>query len=139
MVVTLDYSEELLFFFENGKATKVSLKQYETKTKRRRLSNAYTDRSPLVALFTLTEDKEFAMLSSDNRMLIFNSALILSKASRNTIGVNAMSLKKKAKLSSVYEFSDDLIKNPARYRVKNLPAAGAIARDFTEPDQLSLI
>ena len=139
MVVTLDYSEELLFFFENGKATKVSLKQYETKTRRRRLSNAYTDRSPLVALFTLTEDKEFALLSSDNRMLIFNSALILSKASRNTVGVNAMTLKKKATLSSVYEFSDDLIKNPARYRVKNLPATGAIARDFTEPDQMSLI
>ena len=139
MVVTLDYSEELLFFFENGKATKVSLKQYETKTRRRRLSNAYTDRSPLVALFTLTEDKEFALLSSDNRMLIFNSALILSKASRNTVGVNVMTLKKKATLSSVYEFSDDLIKNPARYRVKNLPATGALARDFTEPDQMSLI
>lgn len=139
MVVTLDYSEELLFFFENGKATKVSLKQYETKTRRRRLSNAYTDRSPLVSLFTLTEDKEFALLSSDNRMLIFNSALILSKASRNTIGVNAMTLKKKAKLASVYEFRDDLVKNPARYRVKTIPAAGSIARDFTEPDQMSLI
>ncbi|NMA80185.1 MAG: topoisomerase IV, partial [Clostridiales bacterium] len=139
MVVTLDYSEELLFFFENGKATKVSLKQYETKTRRRKLSNAYTDRSPLVAIFTLNEDREFALLSSDNRMLIFNSALILSKASRNAIGVNAMTLKKKAKLSSVYEFSDDLVKNPARYRVKTLPATGSIARDFTEPDQMSLI
>lgn len=140
MVLTLDYAGQLLFFFDNGKAAKVPLSAYETKTKRKRLSNAYTDKAKLVRLFPIGENEnvEFALLSSAGRMLIFNAAMILPKATRDTIGVAVMTLKKDAVVDKVFTVTDDLVANPAHYRTKTIPAVGCLAKEFTDPDQLTL-
>lgn len=139
MVVTLDYSENLMFFFENGKAAKVPLKQYETKTNRKKLANAYGSKSPLVSMYSVSDNADFAMLSTGGRMLVFNSALLMAKTTKNTIGVGVMALKKNAVLSKAYLVTDELLPNREKYRVKAIPAAGGFARDFEPPEQISLL
>ncbi|MGN0660217.1 MAG: DNA gyrase subunit A [Oscillospiraceae bacterium] len=139
MVVTLDYSENLMFFFENGKAAKVPLKQYETKTNRKKLANAYGSKSPLVSMYSVSDNADFAMLSTGGRMLVFNSALLIAKTTKNTIGVSVMALKKNAVLSKAYLVTDELLPNREKYRVKAIPAAGGFARDFEPPEQTSLL
>lgn len=139
MVVTLDYSENLMFFFENGKAAKVPLKQYETKTNRKKLANAYGSKSPLVSMYSVSDNADFAMLSTGGRMLVFNSALLMAKTTKNTIGVGVMALKKNAVLSKAYLVTDELLPNREKYRVKAIPAAGGFARDFEPPEQTSLL
>lgn len=140
MVTTVDYSEQVLFFFANGKAAKVPLSAYETKTRRKKLANAYSDKSPLVSVLTIAENAsvEFALLSNVGRMLIFNAAMILPKTTKNTQGVSVMTLKKNALLERVYLLTEGLVPEPARYRTKTIPAVGAILHDFADPEQLTL-
>lgn len=137
MIITLDYSEQLIFFFENGKVAKVPLKLYETKQNRKKLTNAYGEKSPLVAAFSQTEETEYIMHSTGGRMLIFSTALLLSKSTKNTIGVSVMTLKKNAVLKMAYKYQDGMVDNPTKYRTKNIPVAGSFAKDF-EPEQMSL-
>ena len=137
MVITLDYSEQLIFFFENGKVAKVPLKLYETKQNRKKLTNAYGEKSPLVSCFAQKEDNEYIMLSTGGRMVLFSTALLLSKSTKNTIGVSVMTLKKNAVLKKAYKYEDGMLDNPTKYRTKNIPIAGSFAKDF-EPEQTSL-
>ena len=138
MVVTKDYSETLLFFFENGKAAKVPLKSYETKTKRKKLANAYSDKSPLVALFAAADDREYLLTASSQRRLLFHSAMINAKTTRDTQGVAVFTLKKHF-LESVVPFEEEMLVNPYRYRTKTLPSAGMKPREEDLGEQLSLI
>ena len=124
MVVTKDYSETVLFFFLNGKVGKVPLKSYETKTKRKKLANAYSDKSPLVALFASAEDGEYLLTSSAQKKLLFNSAMIAPKSTRDTQGVAVLTVKKNHFLESVAPFDENMLANPHRYRTKTLPSAG---------------
>jgi len=124
-----DYKGFVLFFFENGKAAKVPLSAYETKTNRRRLTGAFSDKSQLVAALALDEDKQVVLYSSDNRAAIISTAQLLPKTTRNTIGVAAMSLKKKAALSAVQLLEESGITNASRYRNKTIPTAGALLKD----------
>ena len=124
-----DYKGFVLFFFENGKAAKVPLSAYETKTNRRRLTGAFSDKSPLVAAIVLDEDKQVVLYSTDNRAAIISTAQLLPKTTRNTIGVAAMSLKKKAQLSAVQLLEESGITNASRYRNKTIPTAGALLKD----------
>ena len=119
----------VLFFFENGKVAKVPLSAYETKTNRKKLTGAFSDKSPVVKIFSLDADAQIAMYSSDGRAMIFSTADLLPKTTRNTIGVAVMSLKKKAVLQNALPLEQSGIENQARYRMKTIPAAGALLRE----------
>ena len=119
----------VLFFFENGKVAKVPLSAYETKTNRKKLTGAFSDKSPVVKIFSLGADAQIAMYSSDGRAMIFSTADLLPKTTRNTIGVAVMSLKKKAVLQNALPLEQSGIENQARYRMKTIPAAGALLRE----------
>ncbi len=129
VVSTGDYSQQVIFFFENGKAARVPLSSYETKTNRKKLVNAYSDKSPLARVLVIDGDLEVAAFSTEGRAVIFNTALLAPKASRTTQGVGVMTLKPRYKLSDARPLYKTGIKNLARYRVRSLPAAGALLRD----------
>ncbi len=138
MVVTKDYSGFVLFVFENGKAAKVELSAYQTKTNRRKLLNAYSDKSPLVCALYLPEDREVLMTASSGRMLLFHTGLIASKTTKNTQGVQAMNLKKGQRVLSCAPFAEGDLQNPGRYR-KKLPALGVLPDgEETGGEQLSM-
>ena len=123
-----DYKGFVMFFFENGKAAKVPLSAYETKTNRKKLISAYSDKSPLRSCIALDEDAQVAVYSTDGRAALFSTALLLPKATRDTHGVAVMSLKKKATLSHAVLLKDSGIANESRYRCKTIPAAGALLK-----------
>ncbi len=129
-----DYKGFVLFFFENGKAAKVPLSAYETKTNRKKLTGAYSDKSPLKGCIALDADEQVAVYSTDGRVALFSTALLLPKTTRNTQGVAVLSLKKKAALSHAVLLKDSGIVNESRYRCKTVPAAGALlkAEDSSE-------
>ena len=119
----------VLFFFENGKVAKVPLSAYETKTNRKKLTGAFSDKSPVVHILALQSDAQIALYSSDGRAMIFSTADLLPKTTRNTIGVAVMSLKKKAVLQNALRLEESGIENQSRYRTKTIPAAGAILKE----------
>ncbi len=139
MAVLDEHATYMVFFYENGKAAKVPLSSYETKTKRKRLVGAYCDKSPLAACFCIGEDREFLLRSSAGRLLLVHSGAIPAKAARDTQGVAAMTLKKNIVLESVRIFSDMMLENAHRFRARNLPAAGAIPKEGDTFQQTSLI
>lgn len=138
LVTTRDYSGNLLFFFENGRAAKVPLASYETKTRRRRLSNAYCGKFPLVWMTAAAEDGEYILSASGRRKLLLDTAMVLPKAARDTQGIQVMALKKNQTVESVAPFNGENLSNPQRFRPKSLPSAGALAHDEEEDTQLSL-
>lgn len=137
MAVTTDYQGYLLFVFENGKAAKVPLSAYATKTRRRKLANAYSDKARLVQALQLAEDCEVLFTSSDTRMLIVHSGLIPAKVTKDTQGVAVMALKKKHLLVSARIY-DGGFADPKRYMVRTLPGAGALPKDGDATEQLTL-
>ena len=118
----------VLFFFENGKVAKVPLSAYETKTNRKKLTGAFSDKSRVVKILSLESDAQIALYSTDGRAMIFSTADLLPKTTRNTIGVAVMSLKKKALLQNALLLEESGIENVSRYRMKSIPAAGALLR-----------
>ena len=126
-----DYSAHLLFFFENGKAARVELSAYQTQTRRRRkkLTGAYSDKSPLVSALVLAEDQEMAVCSTEGRCVVFHTASLNPKSTRSTQGVNIMTLKPKYKVEWARPLADTSIVNAARYRARSLPIAGALLKD----------
>ena len=137
-IVTTDYSGELFFAYQNGKAARVPLSAYATKTNRKKLQNAYSDKSPLVAVTFITEGTEYVFTSSQQRKLIVNPYLIPLKTTRNTQGVAVMTLKKNAFLESVTVLTETTFANPHRFRTKTLPAAGALLREEDVGEQMTL-
>ena len=135
VVLPGDYKGFVLFFFQNGKAAKVPLSAYETKTNRKKLTGAYSDKSPLVDVYAMTEDVQMAVFTTDSRAVIFSTAQLLPKTTRNTIGVSVVSLKKKASVSGVQLLKDSGITNPSRYRTRNIPAAGALLKEEDAPEK----
>jgi DNA gyrase subunit A len=124
-----DYKGFVLFFFENGKAAKVPLSAYETKTNRRKLTGAYSDKSPLVKVAALDTDEQMVVYSSDGRAAIFSTAQLNPKTTRNTQGVAVLTLKKKAVLSDAVLLKDSGITNESRYRTKTIPSAGSLLKE----------
>ena len=135
VVLPGDYKGFVLFFFENGKAAKVPLSAYETKTNRRKLTGAYSDKSKLVEVFAMTEDTQMAVFTTDSRAVIFSTAQLLPKTTRNTIGVSVVSLKKKAVVSQVQKLADCGIVNQSRYRSRNIPSAGSPLKEEDAPEK----
>ena len=125
MAVTYQYDGFMLFFFENGKVAKVEMSAYQTKQNRKKLLNAYSDKSPLTEALYVREDCEVLLTASSGRMLLFHTGLIAPKATKNTQGVQAMNLKKGQRLLRVQLYEEGMLQNPNRYK-KNLPALGAL-------------
>ncbi len=135
-----DYSGSLLFFFANGKAARVELSGYQTQTKRKRLTGAYCDKSPLVRAFLLREEMEMAVWSTEGRCLIFQTAALSPKTTRTTQGVNVMTLKPKYKVEGAAPLAETPIQNAARYRARSLPVAGALLKEEDRgEEQMSLL
>ncbi len=139
MAVVADYTGYMLFFFENGKAAKVDMNAYATKTNRRKLVGAYSDKSPLVAMFYVPEDGEYLLTSTSGRRLLVHTGAVSAKTTRNTIGVQVMTLKGRHTLQSVVPYAAGTLAKESRYRTRSLPAAGAMpqAEDFGE--QMTLL
>ncbi|MBP3538375.1 MAG: topoisomerase IV, partial [Oscillospiraceae bacterium] len=135
-----DYKSNLLLAFENGKIARIEMAAYETKTNRKKLVNAYSDKSPLVSVIVLDEETDVVCYSSDDRALIFNTSLLQPKTSRSTQGVGVLTLKARRSLTRAEKLADTGIKNASRYRVRSLPAAGALLKtDDKEEQQLSML
>ena len=135
-----DYKKHLLLMFENGKAARIELSAYETKTNRRKLVGACSDKSPVKAVMLIGEEFDVACYSSDGRALIFNTAQLQPKTSRSTQGVAVMSLKAKRVLERALPLKDSDIQNTARFRVRSIPAAGALIKGEDRAEkQLSLM
>ena len=135
-----DYKNNLLLVFENGKVARLDMSGYETKTNRKKLINAYSDKSPLVQVLTISEETDVALFSSDGRALVFNTSLLQLKTSRVTQGVGVMTPKKNHRINGAAVLKETTIKNISRYRVRSLPAAGALLKDEDRGEtQMSLI
>ena len=140
VVVTKDFSGNMLFAFENGKAAKVALSNYETKTNRRKLVGAYSDKSPVCAIMYLPEETDVVAFSDNKKVLCFNTEKVPLKATKSTQGVQVMTLRKKgSKMAALTRAEDSGLQAPERYRSKNIPAAGSFLKDGDNgAEQLSL-
>ena len=142
MAVTTDYTGHMLFFFQNGKCAKVPLASYQTKQNRRKLLKAYSDKAELAGMLHLTQEQELAIFINAGpatlRLLLIGSALIPEKTTRDTAGVNVVSLKKNARIQRVRPAEGLELADPHRYRVRTLPAAGAILKETDTLEQMTL-
>ena len=135
-----DYSGFMLFVFENGKAAKVPLSAYATTSNRRRLTGAYSDKAPLTAMLALREDTELALYTNEPRCLLMHTASLTPKTTRSTQGVAVMTIKPKYRLERAVPAAETGITNPARYRTRTLPAAGALLKaEDSDEKQMELL
>ena len=135
-----EYTAHILFFFENGKAARVSLDAYQTQTRRKKLTGAYSDKSPLASAMLLTEDLELAITSTEGRCVVFHTASLNPKTTRSTQGVGVMTLKPRYKVERVEPLEKTTIVNAARYRARSLPIAGALLKEEDRgEEQLTLL
>lgn len=139
MLPTMDYKGYVMFFFENGKAAKVDLASYQTKTNRKKLIKAYSNKSPIVAIRKLTEDTDLVLESTSGKLLLFNTGSIAPKTTKDTQGVGVMTQKKGHVVKLVRDYRKGEFAKPYRYKTKNLPAAGATLSAEDAGEQLSLI
>ncbi|MBQ4600034.1 MAG: topoisomerase IV [Oscillospiraceae bacterium] len=135
VVLPGDYKGFVLFFFENGKAAKIPLSSYETKTNRRKLTGAYSDKSPLKTVLAMDADGQAVVYTTDNRAAVISTALLSPKTSRSSQGVAVISLKKKAALSHAVRMEDSGITNLSRYRSRTLPTAGSVLKEEDSPEK----
>ncbi len=125
-VVTKQYEGYMFFLFENGKAAKVNLNSYATKTNRKKLIKAYSDKSPLAAMQYLENDSQLVIETTGGRCLLLDTAMVSPKAMKDTQGVACITLKKNQKIASLRVFTEGEFVKASRYKAKNLPSAGAI-------------
>lgn len=126
MAAIKEYIGYMVFFFENGKCAKIDISAYETKTNRKRLVKAFSDKSPLVSAFYIKEDCEFVLYNSNGKVLLMNTGAIASKTTKDSQGVAVMKLKKNSVLNNVKPYQDGMFENPSRYRTKSLPTTGTV-------------
>ena len=135
MAVTRDYGGYMLFAFDNGKVAKVELSAYATKTNRRKLIRAYSDKSPLAAALQIEADGDCLLAASSGRVLLFHTGAIAPKTTKDTQGVAVMTLRKTHRVTDLHAYTEGELKTPARYRTKNLPAAGVVAT----PEEMGMV
>lgn len=136
MAVTEKFTETLVIFFKNGKCAKIPLSSYETKTKRKKLQNAYSELSEMVGMFVINGDEDFILKSTAGKVIMFNTALVLAKSTRDTQGVQVMRLTR-AELASVQLAQNVDVEDIERFRIKTVPAAGIVSDD--DIDQIKLM
>lgn len=140
MVVTKNYEGFLIFGFENGKLAKIPLNAYATKTNRRKLTGAYSDKSPLADMLFIEEDCDIVLTSSSGRMLLLHSGAVTLKTTRSTQGISAMKMKKGQRLLKLEIYEEGRFVNPSRYRSKTIPTLGALpSGEEAENLQLNLL
>ena len=138
LIETADYSGYLIFIYDNGKAAKVPLNAYETKTNRKKLTNAYSDKAVLTAVIFVKENAEIMLRTSNGRAMIFDTALLMPKATRNTVGVQVMTMKaKSAFVEKAYLVDPDETADLKKFRSKTIPVAGCLAKNLEDPDQMT--
>lgn len=137
MAVLSEYSGYMLFAFENGKLAKVDMSAYATKTNRKKLINAYSNKSPLAGAIYIKEDTDIVLSSSGGRKLLINTAGILPKTTKDTLGIAAMKLKKTHKVLSIHIHFENEFEKEWRFRAKNLPAAGALPGEADIAEQIT--
>ena len=137
MIVTTDYSGHLLMIFDNGKVAKVPLNAYETKTNRKKLANAYSGKSPLVKMLFIKDNEDILIRTSNGRAVVFNTAMVLPKSTRDTIGVQAVTLKAKAVVESACIVTEEMREDVQKFVVKTIPAAGSLAKNLADTNQLT--
>ena len=134
-----DYQGWIAFVFENGKIAKVERSAYATKSNRRKLTGAFSDKSPVKAIIPLPEEQQIVLYATDGRALIASSALLTAKTTRTTQGVAVMSLKRKSVIDKAVLLEDSGIVNRSRYTVRSLPAPGSLLRpEDAEEKQLTM-
>ena len=139
MAITKKYKGYMIFVYENGKVAKVEMSQYDTKTRRKKLLTAYSDKAPLAGAIYVEEDKDLVLTASSGRMLLLNTGVLAAKTTKNTQGVSVMRLKKGQRVLGVRPYVEGEFNKPSRYRTKSLPALGALpSAEDTEGDQLML-
>ena len=139
MAITKKFKGYMIFVYENGKVAKVEMSQYDTKTRRKKLLKAYSDKAPLAGAIYVEEDKDLILTASSGRMLLINTAVLAAKTTKNTQGVSVMRLKKGQRVMGVRLYEEGEFNKPSRYRTKSLPALGALpSAEDTEGDQLML-
>ena len=129
MIISGDYSGHVLFCFENGKCAKIPLKSYETKSNRRKLTGAFSVKSPLVSMLYLKTDTDIVLKSSADKALAVNTDKIPEKTTRSSQGVNVMTLRRNAVIKEVTEAKDSGLLTTSGYGCRNIPAAGALIKD----------
>ncbi len=139
MISTIDYSGYVFFCFENGKVAKVPLNSYETKTNRKKLAKAYSEKFKLIKMLFIDEEKEIMLFSSNGRAIVVNTEMISAKATRSTIGVQVMTLRAKSVLQDVIVVTDEISEQVNKFRVKSVPAAGSFTKDLPDVNQLKLM
>lgn len=139
-VVTKDYSGYMLFSFENGKMAKVPLEAYATKTNRKKLIGAYSDKAPVCDIRYIPGDLDIVSFADNNKVLYLNTDKILLKTTKSTQGVQVMKLTKKgAKMCRVARAEESGISDLKHYLTKNIPAAGSFLRkDDVTDKQISM-
>lgn len=137
MAVLNEYSGYMIFLFENGKLAKVDISAYATKTNRKKLINAYSDKSPLVQAIYIKEDTDIVICSSSGRRLLVNTAGILPKTTKDTQGISVMKLKKTHKITSLHLYKQGEFEKEWRFRAKNLPATGALLSENDIAEQIT--
>ncbi len=138
-VNTTDYTGYMIFVFENGKVAKVPLDSYETKTNRKKLANAYSGKAKLVKMFWIKDNVNIMLRTTNGRAMIFDTSLLMPKASRETIGVQAMICKARSTVEKAFILTDEKTAELSKYRSKTIPVAGSFAKEIEDPDQMSLI
>ena len=140
MVDPGDYSGTLILAFANGKLAHVPLSAWQTKTYRKKLLNAYSDKSPLVGMEQLTEASELALFTDDERCLVINTALLTPKPTRNTQGVSVVTLRGKKQLKAMIRLEQTELTDPSRYRARSIPKAPvALKPEDKGEEQMSLL
>ena len=137
---TLDYKGNMLYAFENGKMAKVPLAAYETKSNRKKLTSAYSDKSPIVKIIFLDEeDRELVVYSNLGKALFVDTAKIPLKTTKSTQGVQVMISKKGSVVANLLPADESGIENIDYYKTKNLPAMGTFLLEEDKKDkQMSL-
>jgi DNA gyrase subunit A len=138
MAVTVDYSGYMLFFFENGKVAKVEMSSYQTKTNRKKLIKAYSDKCPVAAIMHIEQDREIVISSSSGRLLLFNTGSVSPKTTKDTAGVAVMTQKKGHRVTGARLYRQNEFAKPYRYKTKTLPAAGALPGAEDSGEQMTL-
>ena len=138
MVVTSDYSGFLLFFFYNGRVAKVPLSSYVTKTNRKKLISAYSDKFELCSIMHLTDECEVLMRSTGGRILLVSTAALAAKTTKDNGGVAVMTQKRGQRLLEAVKYSEGMLLKPHRYRTRSLPAAGSLPSAEEQGEQLKL-
>ena len=138
MLLPGDYTGSMIVIFENGKAARFELAGFATKTNRRRLTGAYSDRSPAKAFFHFSQDCNITLFATNGRALTVNTSVIPPKSTRTTVGVQTMVLRGSHTITHACYSMELAFAQPKRYVSHSIPSIGALLKD-EDKGQMTLL